>query len=126
MFNFDQWMHLFYLHSTSLFISFKQRRCLESLDDCIDCYRKLPHDLKDAASAPNPALIGLRASNRTNTPPTKASGPPTRPRRAIRRGTSPDLYIKYPSSIPLPNPAQNCGPSRNVQLWNARSPLAAT
>ena len=71
-----------------------------------------------AVSANNPGLKGSSISNRTIIPPMNAKGPPIRPKRAMRFGTAPERNIRYPRSIPLPNPEQNCGPRRNVQSWN--------
>jgi hypothetical protein len=57
---------------------------------------------------------------RTAVPDAKMSVPPTKPRTAMTRGTSPERYIRYASSTVF-TPSASFGPKTNVQLWTATS-----
>ena len=51
-------------------------------------------------------------------------GPPISPNHAMRRGTRPDLYVKWPRISPFPHGTMKPGPNRNVKSLSAASETA--
>src|SRR4051812_4152598 len=64
-------------------------------------------------------------SSTTARPEMQIRGPPISPNIAKPRGTSPEVYIRYPRINPFPMPTMKPGPRTNVQSRTARSVVAS-